>query len=49
MRKILIKIWERLRCEHDYEYQRQEMLHAGMKKAVYHKCKKCGKEKIFYV
>ena len=49
MKRVLKRIWERLRCEHEYKYERQEMLHAGMKKAVYHKCEKCGKEQIYYV
>lgn len=49
MIKILTRIWKQLRCKHEYKYESQMLINAGMRKMVTHKCEKCGKEKIYYV
>lgn len=45
----MIKLFEKLFCRHDYEYYDQYKVDGGMAKIVRHKCKKCGKFKVYIV
>lgn len=43
---MLKKLWKRLLCKHDYEYQYERKINGGMTKITFWECKKCGKIKI---
>jgi len=45
MSKIKL-FFDRLRCNHDYEYKYQHMINGGMSKVFIYRCTKCGKTKI---
>ena len=40
---------KRLLCKHEYEFVNQQMIDGCMRKMCTHRCKKCGKVKVFFV
>lgn len=42
-------MFKSLFCKHDYEYFDQFKVDGGMRKIIRHKCKKCGKVKVYSV
>lgn len=40
---------KKLFCKHEYEFLTQRIIDGGMKKLCIHRCKKCGKVKVYFV
>ena len=40
---------KRLFCKHEYEFVNHQMIDGGMRKMCTHRCKKCGKVKVYFV
>jgi hypothetical protein len=43
---LLMNFFKKLFCCHRYALTNQEMIAGGMRKALYFRCKRCGKTKV---